>query len=54
MMTEKQKLEMEITEKLIESKLSIREQISVIVIIETKLKFCKATGEKMKQTKLKL
>ena len=54
MISEKQKLEMNLTEILISSKLSIREQISVIVIIETKLKFCKETGEKMKQTKLYL
>lgn len=54
MITEKHKLEMEITEKLIKSKLSIREQIEVIFLIDNKLKFCKMTGEKMKQTKLKL
>ena len=52
MISEKQKLEMEITEILIESKLSVREQIEVIFLIHNKLKFCKMTGEKMKQTKL--
>ena len=48
------KLAMAITKLLIESELSIFEQMKVIKNIQDTLTFCKKTGQEMKQQKLKL
>ena len=55
-MTEKeqrtQKLAMEIVKLLIESGLSINDQLKVINDVREKLLFCKKTGQEMKQLTL--
>ena len=57
-MTEKEKnthkLAMSIVKLLIESELSINDQLKVINNVREKLMFCKTTGQEMKQTKLDL
>ena len=45
-------LEMEIIKLLIESKLSIHNQLKVIQAIKTRLDFCKKAGQEMKQQTL--
>lgn len=46
------KLAMEIVKLLIESGLSINDQLKVINNVREKLSFCKKTGQEMKQLKL--
>ena len=57
-MTEKEqrthKLAMEIVKLLIDSCLSINDQLKVINDVREKLLFCKKTGQEMKQLKLEL
>jgi repressor of nif and glnA expression len=48
----KHQLAMEIVKTLIESGLSINDQLKVIENVREKLKFCKQTGAEMKQLKL--
>ena len=47
-------LAMAITKLLIESELSIFQQMKVIKKVQDTLTFCKKTGQEMKQQKLKL
>ena len=47
-------LAQKIIKLLIESELSIFEQLKVIKNVKHRLDFCKTTGAKMKQTKLEL
>ena len=57
-MTEKEqrthKLAMEIVKLLIDSGLSINDQLKVINDVREKLEFCKKTGQELKQLKLEL
>ena len=48
------KLAMSIIKLLIDSGLSINDQLKVINNVREKLMFCKTTGQEMKQTKLDL
>ena len=48
------KLANEIVKLLIDSGLSISEQLKIINNVREKLIFCKTTGQEMKQTKLEL
>ena len=52
MQTETHKLAMKITALLIDSKLSIKDQLQVINNVRERLIFCKKTGQKMKQLTL--
>ncbi len=45
---------MEIVKLLIESGLSINDQLKVINNVKEKLEFCKKTGQELKQLKLEL
>lgn len=51
-MKDKHTLAMEIVKLLIESGLSINDQLKVINLVREKLEFCKKTGQEMKQLKL--
>ena len=48
------KLAMEIVKLLIDSGLSINDQLKVINNVKEKLEFCKKTGQELKQLKLEL
>lgn len=48
----KHELAQKIVKLLIDSELSIFEQLKVIKNVKERLDFCKNTGQKMKQTKL--
>ena len=50
----KHELAMKICKILIESDLSISDQLKVIESVRERLKFCKETGQKMSQLELKL
>lgn len=50
----KHELAMKICKILIESDLSISDQLKVIESVRERLKFCKQTGQEMKQTTLDL
>lgn len=54
MITEKQKLQLEIEKKLIESGLNVRDQINLLNDIHDKLELIRYTALKAKQKKLKL
>jgi hypothetical protein len=51
---EKHQLAMKICKILIESDLSISDQLKVIEMVKERLKFCKETGQKMSQLTLNL
>jgi hypothetical protein len=50
----KHQVAMEIVQILIESGLSLNEQLKIIEMVREKLKFCKQTGAEMKQLKFEL
>lgn len=52
MQTETHKLAMKIVKLLIESELSIKDQLHIINEVRDKLMFCKKTGQEMKQLTL--